>query len=57
MVEKIGNDNCFVAVVTETDTGEVMNSMKSGMNIFRFLFGLNIRGVGFEVEIQRYTVK
>ena len=56
-MEKIGNDNCFVAVVTETDTGEVMNSMKSGMNIFRFLFGLNIRGVGFEVEIQRYTVK
>ena len=52
---KIGNDNRFVAVIRETDTGEIVKSEKNVTNIFHILFGLNLRGAGF--EIRRYSGK
>ena len=52
-----GNDNRFIAVVAEIDTGEVMNSEKSGTDIFRFSFGLHLHNTSFELETRHYSGK
>ena len=36
-------------------TTQIIDSEQSGTNVLRYLFGLNLRGTNFEVEIRLYN--
>ena len=52
---KIFNHNSFVAVVAKTDAWDVIYIGKIGTHILYYVFGLNLRGAVFKIEIRRYS--
>ena len=40
---------------TTTALFQIIDNEQSGTNVLRYLFGLNLRGTNFEVEIRLYN--